>query len=46
MWKNFEERYQVYLVFEFFFSILGYHKAGSSPVALNVAGISKALLIT
>ena len=43
--KNFEERCQAYLVFEFLFSILGYHKTGSSLVALNVAGISKALLI-
>ena len=33
MWKNFEERCQAYLVFEFLFSILGYHKTRSSLVA-------------
>ena len=44
--KNFEERRQAYLVFDFS-SVYwaGYHKTGSSLVALNVAGISKALLI-
>ena len=34
--KNFEERFQAYLVFEFLFTILGYHKTSSL-----VAGISE-----